>query len=186
MKIGITGPIASGKSLVASYLSECLGIPRINADEIGHEIIETPEIKEKLKDKFGESVIVNNKVNRIILGEIVFSNKKYLTALNRIFYSPFRSKIIEELNRNDNIILEMAILHQYKLERFLDVILFVSAKKDIRLNRLMKKGLSKKEALKRIDIQSINIRSGDVLINDNFTSINAFKDYLKKICNFFN
>lgn len=131
MKIGIAGPIASGKSLVASQLSECLHIPKIDADKIGHEIIETFEIKEKLKNEFGKSIIVDEKIDRKMLGKIVFSDKSKLTALNNIFYSPFRKRILKELSENDDVILEMAILHQYRLENFLDTILFVTAKKEL-------------------------------------------------------
>ncbi|RKX64484.1 dephospho-CoA kinase [candidate division TA06 bacterium] len=186
MKIGIAGPIASGKSLVASQLSECLHIPKIDADKIGHEIIETFEIKEKLKNEFGKSIIVDEKIDRKMLGKIVFSDKSKLTALNNIFYSPFRKRILKELSDNDDVILEMAILHQYRLENFLDTILFVTAKKELRVKRLIEKELPKEEALKRINVQNITVYPGDVLVENNFECIDDFKEYLKKLCELLN
>ncbi len=186
MKIGITGPIASGKSIVTSFLSHCLGFPIIDADKIGHKLIKNNEIKERLINNFGRDIIKNGEVDRKLLGKIVFNKKQHLNTLNKIFYPSMRKELILQLNNHESALLEMAILHQYKLEHYLDVILFVEANKNVRIERLKNKGLTKYEAINRIKSQNIKIKSGDIIVENNFSKITDFEKYLMEFCQLLN
>src|SRR3989338_339885 len=85
MLIGLTGGIASGKSLVAEELKR-LGAHIIDADEIAREVVRPglPAYKEIVKE-FGEGILNPDKtINRNALGAIVFSNPKLKKRLEQI------------------------------------------------------------------------------------------------------
>ena len=60
--IGIAGGIASGKSLVASMFCR-LGAMRLDADEIGHQVLELADVKQAIQQAWGDSVFQNQQVD---------------------------------------------------------------------------------------------------------------------------
>ena len=85
--VGLTGGIGSGKSIICRIFKS-LGIPVYNADESVHSLYERyPELTRKIANEFPENVLdKNSKINRKILGEIVFSNPDKLKILNAIVH----------------------------------------------------------------------------------------------------
>ena len=57
--IGLTGGVASGKSAVAALLAE-RGCTAIDADSVGHEVLDLPEVKQKLVQRFGPGVVLDH------------------------------------------------------------------------------------------------------------------------------
>ncbi|MCP2604832.1 dephospho-CoA kinase, partial [Candidatus Aminicenantes bacterium AH-873-B07] len=83
LKVGLTGGIATGKSIVSSVLKE-LGCYVLEADKLAHEFYR-PKSKawEKIVDYFGKDVLNPDlTINRIKLANIIFSNKKHREFLN--------------------------------------------------------------------------------------------------------
>ena len=78
--IGITGTIASGKSSAARYLQRRRQIPCIDADIVGHEVIEA--MQEELAAEFGKEILDGDHVNRARLGAVVFADAERLQKLN--------------------------------------------------------------------------------------------------------
>ena len=84
--IGILGGIGSGKSTVAAEFAK-LGCKVIDADEIAHELLNEPSVKEKLLDIFGQDILdSSDKIDRKKLAEIVFTDKKKIASLNSIIH----------------------------------------------------------------------------------------------------
>jgi len=117
MLIGLTGGIASGKSLVAEELKR-LGAHLIDADEIAREVVKRglPAYNEIVKE-FGEKILNPDKtINRKVLGNIVFSNTELRRRLERITHPKIRKKIdkyIKEIKgRNPDaiIVVDAALL----------------------------------------------------------------------------
>ena len=145
--IAITGPIAAGKSEAAEYF-KLKGCFVVNADRIGHAVLEKRNISLKLLTVFGEGIFDNKKINRKKLGVIVFSDKKKLAKLNSIVH-PEIIKEIEKLiakfysvkkNIGKIFVIDAALPPIFKgIAR--KVILVIASKK-IRLERLKKIGLS--------------------------------------------
>ena len=75
--IGLTGGIGSGKTTIANYFST-LGIPVYIADDEAKKLMESSEVKDSIKEKFGESIFDNTILNRAKLAEIAAEAK--LTA----------------------------------------------------------------------------------------------------------
>ena len=84
MVVGLTGGIGSGKSTVSRILQK-KGYPLIDLDKISHEVIEYPEVIEKLVKAFGEDILdETGKISRQKLGAVVFGNKEKLREINAL------------------------------------------------------------------------------------------------------
>ena len=78
MILGLTGGIGTGKSTVANMLKE-KGIPVVDTDLISREVIQYPEIIEKIKLEISNEVFdFENKLDRKKMSEIVFENQEKL------------------------------------------------------------------------------------------------------------
>jgi dephospho-CoA kinase len=179
--IGLTGGIASGKSTVARALRN-QGAVIINADKIGHEVIEPgkPAWKE-IVSFFGSRVLnKDQQINRVELGKIVFDNLEYLKKLNSITHPRIIEAFKEALRtirRRDPgavIVMEIPLLFEVNMQEFCDEIWVVWVDRETQINRLMKRdGLTRDHAIKRIDAQMSldeKARRADIII-DNTKSI---------------
>jgi dephospho-CoA kinase len=152
--IALTGGIATGKSTVCNIL-KLYGFSIIDADEISHRVLE--EQKEKIAKIFGKEYIKDNKVDRVALGKLIFSDKNSKKLLENLLH-PLIKKTIEK---------ESLKIETYKVPYIIDIPLFfetknypikkvvvVYAPKKIQLKRLIKREeLNEEEAKKRIEAQ---------------------------------
>ena len=72
MIIGVTGKSGVGKSTYSKKLAKELGYYYLDIDEIGHKLLDDPEIKKQIKEKFNIEV---SSTNRKKLGELVFASR---------------------------------------------------------------------------------------------------------------
>lgn len=158
--VGITGPIAAGKTTVAKLYYE-MGAYLLDADKIGHQLLEEPEIKKKVIETFGEEIVgEDGKIDRKKLGSIVFADREKLEQLNAIMEKPLvatlRDRIIE-LQENGYpgiVIVDAALLPKWDLVKAMDMIVMVEAPKWQRVNRLVRQlGYTQDEAERRIEAQ---------------------------------
>lgn len=153
----LTGSIATGKTVVLDYFRDNLGFKVVSADSVGHEILKSSEIIEKIGKTFGAEVIKNGSIDRKTLGKIVFSDKAELTKLNEITHPAILQKtfeIIDELSQTSPVILEAAILIEAGWHKYFDTVMLTWCKPEIQLNRLMTRdNISEEEAKKRIASQ---------------------------------
>ena len=75
LKVGLTGNIGSGKSLVASIFTS-LGIPVYHADEESKKFLDTRQVISSLVSLFGLQIVTNEKIDKRKLAEIVFGDEK--------------------------------------------------------------------------------------------------------------
>lgn len=158
MILGLTGGIGTGKSTVANMLKE-KGIPVVDTDLISREVIEYPEIIEKIKLEISNEVFdFNNKLDRKKMSEIVFENQEKLKKLNEIMHPEILKKMwdeVEELKKNHKIIVvDVPLLFEINMEKEVDKILLIYASKEIQLKRIMERdGRTREEAVKIISSQ---------------------------------
>jgi dephospho-CoA kinase len=134
--IGITGGIASGKSTIAKML-ESLGASVINADEICHRLINTKSISQKIINRWGDHIQDKyGRIERDKLGEIVFSDKKEISTLNKMIHPEaikrIKNRITELRNQSTTvaIVLDAALLVESDLIDICDITLFVDTRKN--------------------------------------------------------
>ncbi len=134
--IGITGGIASGKSTIAKML-ESLGACVINADKICHQLINTKSVSQKIVNRWGGHIQDKyGRIERDKLGEIVFADKKEISALNKMIHPEAVKRIknrITKLKKQSTtvaIVLDAALLVESNLIDICDITLFVDTRKN--------------------------------------------------------
>ena len=126
MKLGITGVFGSGKTTVAKLIAKH-GYKHINADEVGHKLLNKKSIKEKIIKKFGKKILTNNRIDRAKLKDIVFNNHNELVKLNKIIH-PLIIKQIKSIiknSKNKKIIVDGALLIEAKCSTIFDKLIVV-------------------------------------------------------------
>ncbi|AKI96903.1 dephospho-CoA kinase [Kosmotoga pacifica] len=146
MVIGVTGRAGCGKSTLANALKE-RGLNVIELDKVGHEVLE--EIKDELKRAFGANVILNNRVNRKYLGELVFKDPEKLKMLNALTHPLIKKKVVDIITKvRGHIVIDGAMLHQIGLKEYCDLTIFIDCSEEIALQRLIKRGIDEEKARK--------------------------------------
>lgn len=158
IRVGLTGGIASGKSLVTSTLKR-LNVPTVDADAIVHDLYANDaQLKQEIKDAFGSDVFTpSGEVDRKKLGTVVFQDRTKLAQLSGFIHPKVRLKIEAFFEQHKNAKLAVAdipLLFESGLEKFYDVVWLVKATRDQQIDRLMKRNnLSKDEAEQRLASQ---------------------------------
>jgi len=155
--IGLTGPIASGKSEVAKMLGR-YGALVIDADEIGHQImLPQKKVWHEIVKAFGVKVLNRGgKINRKKLAKIVFSDRSTLKKLNRIMHPEMKS-VINGMARQSNrklVIVNAAVLVEMGLLPLVEKVIVVLASEKVRIRRLMRAGIPRADAIARIRSQA--------------------------------
>ncbi len=146
--IGITGPIAAGKSTVTSYLKN-KGYLVLDADKLAHESYDDPDVKKKLFNNF-PTVFKKDKIDRKKLLAIVSNDSKQMEILNSIIHPYVFKKTKEGIENNPgkNILIDMPLLLGSPFENQCDFIIGVNAPLEIRKKRLEERGVNVEKALK--------------------------------------
>jgi len=165
--VGITGEIGAGKTYVAQKLVEhaqAAGIPahHIELDQIGHQILEKldepkyQEIRNTLVEYFGKKIKKKTgKINRKVLGEIVFNDHQKLERLNKIMYTPMLVRLRRELYRKKGLIVFNAALIAESDMIYLcnNNVILVKVDKKLQEKRLAQRQLSKEQIKRRLSSQ---------------------------------
>ena len=156
IRLGLTGGIGTGKSMVADIFSH-LDIPIFYGDQEAKKAYADPEILLKVKQVFGNTVFDNDKVNYRKLAAVVFPHPEMLEKLNSIIH-PFLISRFERWSGQQHhapyIIMEAAILFEASLQQFFDATVAVSAPRELCIERVMNRdGLQRDEVIRRMDNQ---------------------------------
>ncbi len=156
--IGLTGNIATGKSVVRKML-EHLGAYGIDADALSHRATAkgAPGYLPTL-EAFGKWILSpNGEIDRVKLGRLVFNDAEAMTRLEDIVH-PLVSQAIDVMVKRANqrvIVIEAIKLLESDLRNVCDAIWVVNVPEELQIKRLMeKRGMSRDEALQRIHFQS--------------------------------
>jgi dephospho-CoA kinase len=161
IKVGLTGGIASGKSLVAALFKR-LGATVVDADIIAREVVEPHTAGwQKVVAKFGPTILApDGTIDRAKLGSIVFSDQRSRDALNAILHPYILNKIREQITEiaekdpQAMIVVDVPLLIECGLQHEFDAVIVVWSPIELQRKRLMERdGLSAGEAQQRIDAQ---------------------------------
>ena len=138
-KIGLTGGIGSGKSTVA-HIFEVLGIPVYYADAASKRLMnEDEELKEKIKNSFGEDAYINGELNRKYLSDRVFNDSQKINLLNSLVHPATIKDALEwmRMQKAPYVIKEAALIFESGSNRDLDHVIGVKSPTDLRVKRSM-------------------------------------------------
>lgn len=156
--IGLTGNIAVGKSVVRQMLQH-LGAYTIDADGLTHQAMQpgAPAYK-PVVETFGQFILGPDKrINRALLGQIVFSNPVALEKLELIVHPIVRQAIGTLVSRSKQrvVVIEAIKLLEGGLAETVDAVWVVDATPETQIKRLMqKRKLAEADARQRVTVQN--------------------------------
>ncbi len=152
IKIGVTGGIGAGKSLICRVFS-VLGVPVYDADSRARKIMnDDPELHRKLLAAFGTGVFHKDRPDRKALAGLVFNDLDALKQLNEIVHPAVRSDFLSWVKVHNNqpyIIKEAAILFETGTHTELDSVILLTAPEELRLRRIMNRDGESEESVRK-------------------------------------
>lgn len=175
-RLGLTGSIATGKSTVSNYFKKA-GFPVVDAD-LGARAVVEPGTQglQAIKEHFGEDFLFpNGTLNRKKLGNVVFTDKDQLKALNQLLLPYIYDWVNDQAQSYQDqghqlIVLDIPLLYETKYQDACDAVMLVYVPESIQLQRLMDRdNLSEDEAFDRM-LSQYNIeqklRWADIVIDN--------------------
>jgi dephospho-CoA kinase len=157
--IGLTGNIATGKSLVLRMLQE-LGATVIDADKLVHQLmrqVDSP-VYQAIVEEFGKFVLDSEgQVDRRKLGKIAFSIPEALTRLEEITHPAVRREILQRVENAPSavVVVEAIKLFESGLAKQCQATWVVTAPPKVQLKRLVeRRKMSPDQAQQRIKAQA--------------------------------
>lgn len=156
ISVGLTGGIGSGKSTVAGIF-QVLGIPVLFADAVAKKIMHTdPYIRAELQKHFGDSIFVDNQLDRKKLASIVFNDPFQLDLLNALVH-PAAIDYAKNWVSNQTTpycVKEAALFFESGSAEGIDIMVGVSSPQAVRILRVMKRdGISREDVLNKMKSQ---------------------------------
>lgn len=156
--IGLTGNIATGKSLVLRMLKE-LGADTLNADGLVHVLMRRGSLLyDKIVAEFGRYTLDEDfEIDRGKLGNIVFCDSQALAHLDSITHPTVRREAEKWIGeaKSDVVAIEAIKLIESGMAENCDAVWVVIASEDVQIKRLMtKRKMSRSQAMLRIEAQS--------------------------------
>jgi dephospho-CoA kinase len=172
--VALTGGIGSGKSTVGEIFSQ-LGAVVVDSDQIARNVIERGTSGfDLLVATFGDGILKNGDIDRAALSTLVFSDPKKRELLEQITHPLIRSefsKIVKSLPEETILVNQIPLLFESKGDYRFDFIITISVPHNIRVDRLLKRGLSSTQIEQRIKAQASDAEresiSDSVIVNDN-------------------
>ncbi len=153
--IGITGGIASGKSLVAEQLAQ-LGAVVLDADRVGHDVLREPAVRAALCARWGSGILGRDgEIRRRVVAEKVFApppdGPRELAFLEQWTHPRIAERIgkqLQELRQRGDlpaVVLDAPVLYKAGWDALCDVIVFVEAAAAVRAARARQRGWSESQ-----------------------------------------
>ena len=178
LKIGLTGGIASGKSVVASRLRE-LGAVLVDADALAREVVEpgTPGLARIVHDFGQEMLAADGALDRARLGALVFGNPDKLAALNSIVHPLVRERaaaMIAAAPLGAVVVQDIPLLVETGQGSNFHLVLVVDAPDDVRVQRMVEhRYMTEEQARSRMAAQAdreVRLAAADVVLDNSGTT----------------
>ncbi|HEV58353.1 MAG TPA: dephospho-CoA kinase [Phycisphaerales bacterium] len=188
--IGLLGGIGSGKSTVAREFAR-RGCPVIDADAIGHELLDAEPHRTRLVETFGEEIIgAEGRVDRRALADCAFASAEAVATLNGILHPPIRQRCQEEIGRHQAkgrgpaIVLDAPLLVEAGLADACDVLVFVECDRSRRFERWARGDRDRAAALEKRENFQISLdmkrQMADYIVGNN-SGLSAITEQVARI-----
>lgn len=153
MRVGLTGGIASGKSIVADMFADH-GVPIIDTDLIARQIVVPGEpALDAIRTSFGNDVFSDDgTLDRSALRKLVFANTGQRRQLEAIMHPRIQQETIDQATAagGDYQLIVVPLLTESPLKDLVDRILVVDCDQDIQMQRLLLRDEESQEQAQRI------------------------------------
>lgn len=154
MRIGLTGQIGAGKSTAARILRS-FGAVVIDADRIGRDAVnKSKTLRKQLVEKFGSYILKPDRtISRKKLARVAFATEANRHLLNELVHPHLLAQLRKELRKaekkSDVVVVDAALLLDWKLDREMDLTLVIHASQHVRFDRLAERGIKPFDAAAR-------------------------------------
>lgn len=142
--IGITGGVGAAKSTVLDHLEKQYNACVLQADKIGHLVMEPGGIcYGQVIALFGKQIIKNDKtIDRKMVSDVVFAHEEMRQKLDDIIHPAVKSYILDKIEEQKKagctlMIVEAALLLEDHYDAFCDKVWYIHTDQEIRIERLM-------------------------------------------------
>jgi dephospho-CoA kinase len=189
--IGITGGIATGKSLATTVLKE-MGYIVIDSDHIAQQLLSIGGLcYQEVVNAFGKDIVNDDgSINRPKLGEIIFNDSLQRQKLNNIVHPAVRRRVLDILNNLNSetstqiVFLDVPLLYEAHFEDLVDKVVVIYTSYQNQIKRLVKRDhIAPLYAKTKIATQmplDEKCRRADFIIDNNGPK-KKFKEKLKQI-----
>jgi dephospho-CoA kinase len=186
VRIGVTGKLGSGKSVLIRIMEEH-GIIVIRSDDLARELMERdPEIRRPLTEMLGAKAYVNGTLDRAYVASQIFHDKSLLAKVESIVHPAVTKEVERIFEENDTrmVAVESAIILKSKFQEVFDYIVLVESPKEASVERVVKQGrLTRAEAEARLAEQELSQQAHDEadFFIENAGSEDAFEEKCRKL-----
>lgn len=173
MLIALTGGIGSGKSTVAAEWVK-LGAVEVDADQLAREVVEPGQPGlQQLVDEFGQQIVdATGHLNRAKLAELSFSDPLLRKRVEEILHPLIQALALERTkSKSDSVIVyTIPLFAETQSPLQFDKVVTISCPEEVRVERLLKRGMTREDALRRISAQATDQQReamADVVIDSN-------------------
>jgi dephospho-CoA kinase len=173
IKVGITGGIGSGKTIVCEIFAK-LGVPVFYADIEAKALLDVTGVKEQIIALCGKQILTpENNIDRKKMAAAIFNNQTLLGKVNQLIHPLVRDnfQIWAEKQKSNFVIKEAALIFETSANKLLDYTVMVNTPLELRIKRVMERDqVSREQVLSRIKNQMPDeekIKLADFIIENN-------------------
>jgi dephospho-CoA kinase len=182
--VGLAGGVGSGKSTVAGIFQK-LGARGIDADALGHRVLDLPRIRAALVRDWGPGILIKGHVDRAALARLAFRSRESVARLNRRVHPEILREIRKQVRATRGwVILDAALLFETGADALCDAVVFVSAPRGLRARRTRARGWGPGELRRRERFQfpvAYKKKKADYVI-DNTGPASRTEEQTRRIC----
>ena len=171
LTIGLTGGIAAGKSEALAAFSR-LGAATLSSDAVVHELLDSEPLVGRLAERWGEEIVVEGRIDRARVGEIVFADPEQLTWLEQQIHPLVGERVgawLAALPEEAEIaVIEVPLLFESGMEKVFDTTVAVVTEDEVRRERAAARGhalVDEREA-RQLAQHEKAARAGHTVTND--------------------
>ena len=176
LRVGLTGGIGAGKSMVAALLEE-RGAVVTSADEVARDVVSPgSDGLAAVVAEFGDGILApDGSLDRSALGRLVFSDDLRRARLEEILLPLIAAEAwarMDTVPAGQVVVYDVPLLVEGQMQDMFDLVIVVEADLELRLERLSERGMNRDEALARIAVQATDEeRRGvaDVIVSNSGT-----------------
>ena len=165
MLIALTGGIGSGKSTVAAEWVR-LGAIEIDADLLAREVVEPGEAGlERLVAEFGHQILdETGHLNRSKLAELSFADPSVRKRVEGILHPLIQALALERTRSNPEsvIVYTIPLFVETQSPLQFDKVVTISCSEEVRVERLLRRGMTQEDAMRRISAQATDRQREEV------------------------
>ena len=177
MLVGITGRIGAGKTTLTRML-EAMGAVVLNADEVGHDVIEVPAVRSQLVERFGSEILTEAaSIDRRELGRRAFADPIAKADLESIVRPPLQAELWRRVRAAERslgeggvVIVDAALILEWGHAEAFDRLIVVNTGDSQSISRLeSSRGLSEGEVRQRMASQTSTeekIARADIVVDN--------------------